>query len=214
MREPPAPVLFENNHVLAVVKPAGLLTQPTPEVSESLENMFKVWIKEKYHKTGNVFLTAIHRLDKPVGGIVIFAKTSKALSRLNESMRDGKIVKTYVATVEGRMPSEEGVLEHYLVHEEYRADVVSRGVAGAKFARLKYRVLQKDRDVSVVEIELETGRYHQIRAQCAAVGAPIVGDGKYGSTKVLSDGTIALRHTRVSFPHPVSQEIITLNLRG
>ena len=156
------------------------------------------------------FLGVIHRLDKPVGGIVIFAKTSKALSRLNEAMREGKIHKTYTATVDGHMPSDAGTLENFLLHDDYKAEVVKGGTPGAKLARLQYKVLKKEASSSVVELQLETGRYHQIRAQCAAAGAPILGDAKYGSSRPSKDGFLALRHTRVMFPHPITQEPIVI----
>ena len=127
MTAPPVRVLFEDNHLLVVEKPAGMLTQPTPETDESLEMLLKAWLKEKYQKPGNVFLGVVHRLDKPVGGIVVFAKTSKALSRLNESMRQGLFHKIYTATVEGSMPASEGFLENYLIHDDYKAEVVNEG---------------------------------------------------------------------------------------
>ena len=156
MHPPPAPILYEDNHLLVVDKPAGMLTQPTPEVAESLETAFKQWIKETQNKPGNVFLGVVHRLDKPVSGIVIFAKTSKALSRLNESMREGKIRKTYTATIEGRMPQQEGTLEHYLIHDDFKAEVVPSKTPGAKLARLHYKVLQQDAEnLKQVELVLE-----------------------------------------------------------
>lgn len=208
----PVPILYEDNHLLIVDKPAGLLTQPTPENPDSLETRLKVWLKEKYQKPGNVFLGVVHRLDKPVGGIVVFAKTSKALSRLNESMRAGDFHKTYTATIEGSFPKKEGTLEHYLTHDDHKAYVEKIGAPGAKLARLHYSVVSQKGAFSIIQVKLETGRYHQIRAQCAAMGAPIVGDAKYGSRTVQPDGLIALRHTQLEFPHPITGAIVQIAL--
>ena len=119
-------IIFEDNHLLVVDKPPGLLTQPAGSVTDSLEVFAKSWLKEKYQKPGNVFLGVIHRLDRPVGGLVVLAKTSKALSRLNESLRSKEMKKTYRALVEGKLPQDSGTMEHYLVHDEYRARVCSK----------------------------------------------------------------------------------------
>ncbi len=208
--QPPVPIIYEDNHLLVVDKPAGLLTQPTPELNDSLETRLKAWLKSKYNKPGNVFLGAVHRLDKPVSGLVLFAKTSKALSRLNASMREGKCRKTYTATLEGSLPDEHGTLEHYLIHDAHKAYIASKETPGAKLARLHYTLIKQEGACSEIEITLETGRYHQIRAQCAAMGAPIVGDVKYGSRS--SKDEIALRASRLEFPHPISEELLSLIL--
>ncbi|MBA3238694.1 MAG: RNA pseudouridine synthase [Parachlamydiaceae bacterium] len=199
-------VLYVDNHILLVNKPAGLATQPSPTSDESLESLCKEWVKEQYKKPGNVFLHAIHRLDKPVSGIVLFARTSKALSRLNESMREHEMQKVYIALVEGHLKDSEGRLEHYLVHGDHIAHLGTEKTAGAKRASLKYIVKERKGDCSLLEITLETGRYHQIRAQMAAIGHPVVGDTKYGSFKVYPNQGIALCHARFSFPHPISKE--------
>jgi 23S rRNA pseudouridine1911/1915/1917 synthase len=201
-------ILFEDNHILVVNKPAGYVTQPTNLGQKNMEEICKAWIKEKYNKPGNVFLGTVHRLDKPVSGIVLFAKTSKALERLNESMRKREIRKFYCAVVEGVL--DKGVLEHYLFHDEYRSRVVSKNTPQAKFCRLVYESLQSNDRYTLVEIELETGRYHQIRAQFSAVGHSIVGDEKYGSfIKYPAEG-IALHHSQLDFLHPTKNELISI----
>jgi 23S rRNA pseudouridine1911/1915/1917 synthase len=201
-------VLFEDNQVLVVNKPAGLLTQPSGTEQDSLEAHAKSWIKEKYQKPGAVFLHVLHRLDKSVSGVVLFARTSKALSRLNVSLRAKKFSKTYLALVEGTLPAASGSLEHYLIHDDYRARLVDQQTPEAKLARLSFKKIGSKGLFTMVEIDLETGRYHQIRAQFSAIGCPIVGDKKYGSHHSLEPGAIALHHKRLEFTHPVSQQLI------
>lgn len=191
--------LYEDNHLLIVNKPAGLLTQPSGTAQDSLESRWKQWIKAKYNKPGNVFLEAIHRLDKPVSGIVVFAKTSKALSRMHQAERR----KVYTALLEKEPEIKEGTLKHHLVHDDYHARVDPSG----KLSILHYKVIGEKR----VEIELETGRYHQIRVQFAAIGCPIVGDVKYGSLTQLPGGGIYLHHSRVELKHPVSGELVMVD---
>jgi 23S rRNA pseudouridine1911/1915/1917 synthase len=205
-------ILYVDNHILVVNKPAGIATQPSPTSDESLELLCKNWIKETYKKPGNVFLHALHRLDKPVSGIVLFARTSKALSRLNQAMRDKKMHKTYTGLVEGSLTPLTGTLEHYLTHGDHIAHIVSPSTPTAKRARLSYTVKQTLPFASLVEISLETGRYHQIRAQMSAIGHPIIGDTKYGSSMTLTSGNIALCHSHFSFPHPISNEILSISL--
>lgn len=202
-------IIYQDNHQLVVEKPSGLLTQPSGTEQDSLESQAKQWIKEHCNKPGAVFLHAIHRLDRPVGGIVLFARTSKALSRLQESSRYKQIVKRYVALVEGTLETSQGTLEHYLVHEEHHARVATSKESEAKKAILHYHVLNKKKGLSLVEIELESGRYHQIRAQLSAIGHPIVGDVRYGSKKPYRQGEIALHHTYLQIPHPITNEMQT-----
>ena len=199
-------IVYEDNHVLVVDKPAGLLTQPSGTKQENLEDRCKQWLKDKYNKPGAVYIHAIHRLDKQVSGLVLFAKTSKALSRLNESMRTKEPAKIYLALVEGSLPQSEGILENYLIHDSHHARISSQDNPQAKVARLRYVIIKRSGNRSLVEITLETGRYHQIRVQLSAAGAPIVGDIRYGSKTKLDGDAIALHHHRLSFRHPVSGE--------
>lgn len=204
-------ILYEDNHLLVLNKPAGLLTQPTNLEEDCLLHRARDWIKKTYNKPGNVFLEPIHRIDRPVSGIVVFAKTSKALSRLNESIRDHKLVKTYIAKVEGIPSSSEGRLENYLVHDDYRARVVGKTYPEAKLAKLSYKVLKTENNSALLEVNLETGRYHQIRVQLSNIGHPIFYDEKYGARSRREGKVIALHHTKISFPHPISKEIITIS---
>lgn len=190
-------VVYEDNHLLVLNKPADLLTQPSGTNQPNLEDQAKAYIKEKYNKPGNVFLSAVHRIDKQVSGLVVFAKTSKALSRMNESMRGKEMRKVYWALVDKLPKPSSGTLEHYLIHDEFRAQVSPEG----KLSRLSYKTL----DNGIVEIELETGRYHQIRVQMSAIGSPIVGDAKYGSVQKFAEG-IALHHRQLEIVHPTTSE--------
>lgn len=194
-------VLFEDNHLLVLSKPAGLLTIAGGTNEDNLQDQGKNYIKVSKNKPGNVFLEPVHRIDRPVSGIVLFAKTSKALSRLNQAMREGKYEKIYRAEVENSFEKLEGQLIHYLHHGDYQAEIVTKDHPLGKEARLRYKVL-KNGPISEVEIQLETGRYHQIRAQMSTIGHPIVGDTRYGSKTPLS--RIQLHHYRLSFEHPVS----------
>ena len=177
-------------------KPGGVATQP------DFHERARAWVKAEFKKPGNVFLEPIHRLDKAASGIVVFARTSKALSRLNEALRNQTMRKIYIAEVEGYV-EEEGILEHYLLHGDFKAIIDPTG----KKAVLRYKCLGKGKATSLVEIELETGRYHQIRAQFAAIGHPIVGDQKYGS-KTKSE-KIALHHKEMTLTHPTTGERLT-----
>jgi 23S rRNA pseudouridine1911/1915/1917 synthase len=201
-------ILFEDNHLLVLDKPAGLPTQITAGKNDSLEERAKAWLKDKYKKPGKVFLHAVHRLDTPVSGVVVFAKTSKALQRLQETMRTGSTKKTYHAWVEGIVEKQQGTFEHWLIHGEGRALEGSKADPKAKKCVLHYKILQKTKDKTLVEIALQTGRYHQIRAQWSLVGHPIWGDRKYGSTSTYPYEGIALQHVSFSIPHPVKGELM------
>ncbi|NOU35348.1 MAG: RNA pseudouridine synthase [Kiritimatiellaceae bacterium] len=222
-------VLYHDNQLLAVNKPAGLLTQPSGTDKDNLEDRAKAYIKEVKGKPGNVFLHAVHRLDKDVSGIVLFACTDKALSRLNADMRAHRFTKIYHAVVSGAPPQNEGSLRHFLIHDDYRAEVAKEGDPEAKECLLDYRVITPAEGSgptnhsapvgrvtspgdkhTLLEIQLHTGRYHQIRAQLAAVGCPIVGDEKYGSKVKLACGAIALHHARLTVIHPVSKAEIVI----
>jgi len=198
-------LIYEDNHLLVLNKPAGILTQPSGTEQCNLEDEAKKWLKAKYAKQGNVFLEAVHRLDKPVSGIVIFGKTSKALSRLNASIRAKDTRKFYHAWVEGSL-ADEGVLENYLLHDEHKAKVVTKDHPQAKWARLTYKIIEKNEKGSLVEIELATGRYHQIRVQFSAIRCPIRGDSRYGSKYTFLSEAIALHHVRLIIPHPITKE--------
>ena len=202
--------LYHDNHLLAANKPAGLLTQPSGTDQDNLEDRAKAYIKEVKGKPGNVFLHAVHRLDKAVSGVVLFACTDKALSRLNADMRAHKFSKIYHAVASGAPPQKEGSLRHFLTHDDYHAKVAREGDRDAKECRLDYKVLKQSGSQTLLEIQLHTGRYHQIRAQLAAVGCPILGDDKYGSPVGLPGGAIALHHARLTVIHPVSKEEIVI----
>ena len=201
-------LIFSDNHLLIVVKPPNLLTQPDDTGSDSLEEQAKAWVKKTFHKPGAVFLHCIHRLDRPASGLVIFARTSKCLSRLNEQSRKGEIQRIYIAEVEGALPQKEGKLDHYLIHGDRRAIVAKKTDPDAKHARLNYRVLQFRPHSTVVEIELETGRYHQIRAQFNAIGHRVCKDQRYGAENC--DGSeIHLHCAKIAFKHPITNEMVT-----
>lgn len=208
MKSSDSEIIFCDNHLLIAAKPAGLLTQPDDTGGDSLEAFAKEWVKHEYKKPGNVFLHAIHRLDKPVSGLVLFARTSKALSRLNDLSRNQEIQRVYAAEVEGILPAKEGRLDHYLIHGDHRAIVSKATDKEAKHARLTFQVLHFKQHSTMVSIELETGRYHQIRAQFSASGHPIVGDQRYGAR--TGDGTLIHLHcSKLAFEHPVTKEIVT-----
>ncbi len=189
-------IVYCDNHILVALKPAGWVTQ------EKLAIFCEQWLKEKYNKPGNVFLHAIHRLDRPASGLVLFARTTKALSRLNEAMRMQEIHRRYEAEVEGHLRPKEGEWVHRVLHGAHRATISPEG----KVARLHYTVVAEWPHTTGVSFELETGRYHQVRVQCAESGHPIVGDKKYGS-KTGDDTQIHLRCAELSFVHPVTKEL-------
>lgn len=208
--------LHLDNHLLVLDKPWGLLTQPSGTGEDSLEARGKAFLKERFQKPGEVFLEAVHRIDRVVGGVVLFARTSKALSRLNEAQRNHGIHKTYRALVwgaPGRLPGPEGELEHWLVHGGHSARLARPGDPDARECRLRYRVLEARPKATLLEIDLLTGRYHQIRAQLAAAGVPICGDDKYGapaeSRPLAPAGGIALLSWELSLTHPVSKGELT-----
>ena len=203
-----AEIVFCDNHVLIAAKPAGMLTQPSDSNDSNLESFAKNWVKKEYSKSGAVFLHCVHRLDRSVSGLVLFARTSKALSRLNEQMRNMEIQRVYMAEVEGILPKgKEGKLDHYLIHGDHKALVSKEGALGAKHARLTFQVIQAKSHSTLVQIELETGRYHQIRAQFSAIDHPIVGDKRYGS-KADGGGEIRLHCFKIAFQHPVTKELL------
>jgi 23S rRNA pseudouridine1911/1915/1917 synthase len=201
-------ILYSDNHVLAVNKPAGLLTQVTDLNADSVEVRAREWVKREYQKPGNVFLQAIHRIDKPVSGVVVLARTSKGLSRLVNAVREKTCEKIYHAVVEGPVSPNTGVLEDFLLHGDYRALIVGKETPDSKLARLSYTVLKHSKGLTYLEIRLETGRYHQIRVQLASRGHPIVGDIKYGSRIAYRPDAIALHHKQMSIPHPTKGDLL------
>ena len=202
-------ILFEDNHLLILEKPSGILTQPNNSNNQNLEDLAKDWIKQKYKKLGKVFLHCIHRLDKPVSGIVILGKTSKALSRLNEQSRSKKIIRKYLAEVDGIINENDRDLIHYLIHGNHKSYISNKNDENAKFAKLSFRVLEKRTKTTILEINLDTGRYHQIRCQLASINHPIVGDDKYGS--LFKSKNIKLHCYFVSFLHPIKKKTIEIN---
>lgn len=207
----PLTILYEDNHLLAVVKPPGLATMGVAAGNPSLFSLAKQYIKHRYRKPGNVYLGVVSRLDEPVSGVVLLARTSKAAARLSEQFRSRSVEKVYWALVETRPEPSSGQWVDFIVKDEQRRRMVRarRGEPGAQEARLFYRAVQPAADDWLIEIHLETGRKHQIRWQLSAHGHPILGDRKYGSQRSFPDG-IALHARSLAFDHPISHERIEL----
>lgn len=203
-------VVYEDNHIIIVDKCSGEIVQGDKTGDKPLSETVKEYIKQKYNKPGNVFLGVVHRLDRPVNGLVVFAKTSKALSRLNDMFRTGDVHKTYWAVVKRRDIAMEGTLTDWLTRNERqnKSYAHEREVPGAKKAVLKYKVRAVADNYMLIEVTLLTGRHHQIRCQLAHMGCPIKGDLKYGASRSNPDGSISLLSRRVEFVHPVSKENI------
>lgn len=203
-------VVYEDNHIIIVDKCSGEIVQGDKTGDKPLSETVKEYIKEKYNKPGNVFLGVVHRLDRPVSGLVVFAKTSKALSRLNDMFRTGDVHKTYWAVVKCRDIAPEGTLTDWLTRNERqnKSYAHEREVPGAKKAVLKYKVRAVADNYMLIEVMLLTGRHHQIRCQLSHMGCPIKGDLKYGAPRSNPDGSISLLSRRVEFVHPVSKETI------
>ncbi|MCI5506300.1 MAG: RNA pseudouridine synthase [Prevotella sp.] len=209
-------VIYEDNHVIVVNKESGEIVQGDKTGDSPLSDTVKEYIRVKYAKPGNVFLGVVHRLDRPVSGLVVFARTSKALSRLCDMFRKGEVHKTYWAVVANRPLADEGTLEHWLVRNEKqnKSYAYDHEVRNSKKAVLKYRLIGKSERYWLVEVNLLTGRHHQIRCQLAAMGCPIKGDLKYGARRSNPDGSISLMSRRVEFVHPVSHQNIDLKVDG
>lgn len=204
-------VLYEDNHIIIVNKAASEIVQGDKTGDTPLSELVKTYIKEKYHKPGAVFLGVVHRLDRPVSGVVVFARTSKALERLNAMFREGgRIRKTYWALVKNRPAEPQAELVHYLVRNEQqnKSYAYSAERAGAKRSVLSYRLLCSLDHYHLLEVSLQTGRHHQIRCQLAKMGSPIKGDLKYGADRSNPDGSISLHARRIQFEHPVSKMMI------
>lgn len=208
-------ILYEDNHIIVVEKCVNVPSQSDSTGDKDMLTLVKEYIKDKYHKPGNVYVGLVHRLDRPVGGIMVFAKTSKAASRLSESIRVKEFKKTYLAIVNGTF--ETGALckslENYLYKDETLniTKVVGKDKHGAKFAKLTYNVIEQKEDKSLVEIELETGRHHQIRVQFANIGHSLYGDQRYGTGP--KNVQIALWAYKLEFKHPVKDEIMTFECK-
>jgi 23S rRNA pseudouridine1911/1915/1917 synthase len=203
-------ILYEDNHLLAVLKPAGLLTQGDRTGDATALDAGKAHIRATSHRPGNVFLGLVHRIDRPVSGVLVFARTSKAASRLARSFHDRKVEKTYLAVVVGRFEEEAGELEGFIERTHLRSRLAPAASLKAKAAVLSYRVLDYADGFSLVEVTPRTGRHHQIRLQLSAAGHAVVGDLKYRAPIALPDQSIALHAARLSFPHPVRDEIVTI----
>ena len=206
-------VLYEDNHIIIVNKQAGEIVQGDKTGDAPLSDIVKDWLKEKHNKPGNVYLGVVHRLDRPVSGVVLFAKTSKALPRLNKMFAEhDKVSKTYWAIVQNRPPQEEGTLTHWLTRQEKNntARAYDREVPGSKKAILDYRLIASGDRYHLLEVSLHTGRHHQIRCQLAKMGCPIKGDLKYGAPRSNPDGSISLHARNLTLEHPVSHETISV----
>ena len=205
-------ILHEDNHIIVINKAAGEIVQGDKTGDKSLCDKMKAFLKEKYAKPGNVFVGLPHRLDRPVSGVVIFAKTSKALERLNEMFRVGSVKKIYWAITKERPAQPEAELECWILRNEKmnKSFAYTKEVKGAKKAQLHYRHIAASQNFNLIEGVLKTGRHHQIRCQLASIGCPIKGDLKYGAKRSNPDGSISLHARYVEFIHPVSKELIQI----
>lgn len=205
-------ILYEDNHILVANKPNNVLVQADTTGDVALEDLAKQYIKVKYNKPGAVFLNAVHRIDRPVSGVVIFARTSKALTRLNEQFRSKEIKKKYWAIVKNRPPQETATLEDYIRRDaqKNKSFVCGKDGKDAKRASLTYTLIASSDNYHLLEIDLHTGRHHQIRCQLANMGCPIKGDLKYGAARSNKDGGISLHARSVEFIHPISKEKISI----
>ena len=206
-------VIFEDNHIIVVEKPVNIPSQQDKTGDIDMLTIIKEYIKEKYNKPGNVYLGLIHRLDRPVGGVMVFAKTSKAAARLSEQVRNNELKKTYLAIVDGKLEEKCGILENYLIKTERTntSKIVEEGTKNSKYAKLEYEVLKynEETNLSLVKIKLHTGRHHQIRVQFAGIGHSLYGDQKYGTRG--KGKQICLWAYELSFKHPISKEELSFS---
>jgi len=202
-----AQLLFEDNHLIIINKLPGQLVQPDNSGDDSLEEQIKLFLKFRHNKPGDAFLGVAHRIDRPVSGVVVFAKTSKALVRLNEMLKKHELKKTYWAIVKNQPPQKEAFVTNYLLRngKQNKTQVYNMPVDNAQVAELRYRIVGHSDKYFLLEIDLLTGRHHQIRAQLAHIGCPIKGDVKYGDKRTMPDGSICLHARKVVFIHPVSK---------
>ena len=208
----PLSILYEDNHLIAVNKTCRDIVQGDKTGDMPLSEKLKAWLKVKYNKPGNVFVGVTHRLDRPVSGVILFAKTSKALARLNEMFRLGEVRKTYWAIVKNKPAADEGELVHWLVRNEKQNKSYAYDAErpNSKKAILHYRVIARSENYYLLEIDLKTGRHHQIRCQLSKMGCPIKGDLKYGFPRSNRDGGISLHARRAELIHPVSKQALTI----
>lgn len=205
-------ILYEDNHLIAVYKKSSDLAQGDKTGDVSLDNEVKRYIEKKYKKPGEAFLGVVHRLDRPVSGIILFARTSKALARLNDMFRTREVKKIYMAIVKERPPADEATITHFLKKNEQqnKTYVYDTLVKGSKEASLTYKLAGRSEKYYLLEIELHSGRHHQIRAQLAKIGCPVKGDLKYGFPRSNEDGSISLFARKLEFMHPVRKEPVTI----
>lgn len=205
-------ILYEDNHIIVINKRVGDIVQGDKTGDKPLSDVVKEYLKDKYNKPGEVFLGVVHRLDRPTTGIVVFARTSKALTRLNELFKNRETQKTYWAVVKNKPPKESDKLVHFLKRNEKNntSKAHIKEVPDSKMASLDYKIIAQLQNYFALEIDLHTGRHHQIRAQLSAIGSPIKGDLKYGFDRSNPDGGIHLHARRLSFIHPVSKENLTI----
>jgi 23S rRNA pseudouridine1911/1915/1917 synthase len=205
-------VLFEDNHLIAINKRPGDIVQGDKTGDAPLSDIVKAYIKKKYNKPGNVFLGVIHRIDRPVSGVVVFAKTSKALARMNAKLQEKSFQKTYWAIVENQPPNNNGTLFDYLIKNQQKNKSFASNLPkkGYKHSELKYKLSRKSDRYFLLEIDPKTGRHHQIRVQLSNIGCPIKGDLKYGSKRSNKDASISLHARKVEFEHPTLKEKTTI----
>ena len=205
-------ILYEDNHLIAVNKLAGEIVQGDSTGDEPLVERVKKYIKKKYNKPGEVFLGVVHRIDRPVSGVVIFARTSKALSRMNKLIQEREIKKIYWALVKDLPEKDEAELKHYILKnsEKNKSYAFPKLKSGAKLGILNYKLISSSTNYYLLEVDLKTGRHHQIRCQLAKIGGPIKGDLKYGFPRSNKDGSISLHARKVEFIHPVKKEPVTI----
>jgi 23S rRNA pseudouridine1911/1915/1917 synthase len=210
--EPAVRPIYEDNHIIVVNKRPGEIVQGDKTQDKPMSETLKDYIRDKYQKPGSVFLGVVHRIDRPVSGIVVFARTSKGLSRMNELFRDKKVKKTYWAVVKNQPPAESGTLIHYLKKDEAKnkSKAYDNEMPGTQRSWLDYKVIGRSDTYYLLEITPHTGRHHQIRVQLAAIGCPIKGDVKYGYSRGNENGSIHLHSRKIQFTHPVKKEEITL----
>ncbi len=212
MEAQPLEIIYEDNHIIAVNKKNKQLVQPDTTGDISLEEIVKKYIKDKFHKKGEAFLGVIHRIDRPVSGVVLFARTSKSLERMNELFQKKNVKKIYWAIVKNQPPNQTDTISHFLIRDAKKnmSFVYDKEVLGSKIASLTYTVVGKSDHYYFLEIQLHTGRHHQIRCQLAKIGCPIKGDLKYGFPRSDKNGGISLHSRSAAFIHPVKNELVTI----